>query len=510
MLVTFGLNILFFALVIFILHRSYVADRSFTDYAVGGRSFGGFYQAMSFLNTWYPGAIFVAFAGLGAGNGVLAFYPLTYSALTGVLMYLISRRVWVWGKRFDLRTQPDLFALRYGSRHIRTIAALIGVFSAFPWLVLGMQALGTLFRFMSLGTFSFATAVMIGVAVMVVRQFWTIRMGMRGVVISDLVQGIVAYVVGTGVIIGLIIWLVVVRGVTTFSIAPHLFDIPGLGSEQGPLYLFALMFTGTLGGWCWPGIFVRLYTANSVRSLKESAAICVPLGSLFYGALVVMAILASTLPEVASSPNDVWFILSQQAGGTILLGLAGVIVLAASMGNIDGAIQSSGAQIANDIVGNYRALSHSQLVLVAKIGMGLITLLAAWLSCLDLPQLFTLAVLAYQGIIQLAVPQFLGIAWKRGNKMGAIGGMLGGFFVAIALEIYYPGSLPWAFGLTSGVVALAVNLVIYVVAAYAIPHSAAERHRLDGIFALVDNRAPDPAFAETDGAPSELPSASVP
>ncbi len=494
MIVTFGLNILFFGLIILILQRAHIADRSFTDYAVGGRSFGGFYQAMSFLNTWYPGVTFVAFAGLAAGSGVLAFYPLTYSALTVVLMYLMSRRVWIWGNRFDLRTQPDLFALRYGSRHIRTIAAVIGVLSGFPWLVLGMQALGALFRFMSLGTISFTTAVFIGVAVMVVRQFWTIRMGMRGVVISDMVQGVVAYVIGTVVIVGLIIWMVAVRGITFASLAPHMFDIPGPGSKQGPLYLFALMFTGMLGGWCWPAIFVRLYTANGVRSLKESAAIGIPLGSVFYAALVIMAMLASALPEVAKSPNDVWFVLSQQAGGTVLLGLAGVIVLAASMGNIDGAIQATGAQIANDIIGNYRVLPHGQMVLVAKIGMVVITLLAAWLSCLDLPKLFTLAVLAYQGIIQLAVPQFLGIAWKRGNKVGAIGGMVGGFVVAVLLEVYYPGSLPWAYGLTSGVVALAVNLVIYIAAAYAFPQSAAERRRLDGIFALMDGQAPDPVF----------------
>ena len=213
MVVTLGLNILFFGLVIYVLQRAHISDRTFTDYAVGGRSFGGFYQAMSFLNTWYPGVTFVAFAGLAAGTGVLAFYPLTDSALTVVLMYLMARRVWVWGNRFDLRTQPDLFALRYGSRHIRTIAAVIGVLSGFPWLVLGMQALGALFRFMSLGSISFTTAVIIGVAVMVVRQFWTIRMGMRGVVISDMVQGVVAYVGGTVLIVGLIVWLVAARGV---------------------------------------------------------------------------------------------------------------------------------------------------------------------------------------------------------------------------------------------------------------------------------------------------------
>ena len=128
-------------------------------------------------------------------------------------------------------------------------------------------------------------------------------------------------------------------------------------------------------------------------------------------------------------------------------------LLAASMGNIDGAIQATGAQIASDMIGNYRALPHARMVLVAKIGMVVITLLAAWLSCLDLPQLFTLAVLSYQWIFQLAMPQFLGIFWKRGNKVGAIGGMAAGFIVAVALEIAYPDSLPWAYG-TSGVVAL--------------------------------------------------------
>jgi SSS family solute:Na+ symporter len=441
---------------------------------------------MSFLNTWYPGAIFVAFAGLAAGRGAIAFYPLTYSALTVVLMYLIAGRVWVWGSRFDLCTQADLFALRYGSRHIRSIAALIGVISGFPWLVLGMQALGTLFRFMSLQTLSFDAAVLTGVAVMAIRQFWTVRMGMRGVVISDMVQGLVAYVLGTLVILGIVFWLRASRGVAISDIPPQMFELPGRGSKEGPLYLFALMFTGTLGGWCWPSIFVRLYTADGVRSLKQSAAISVPLGSAFYASLVIMAMMASTLPELANRPDDIWFSVNQLAGGTFLLGVACVIVLAASMGNIDGGIQATGAQIANDIVGNYRKLPPDRLIVIAKAGMAAVTLLAAWLACQKLPQLFTLAVLSYQGIIQLAVPQFLGIAWKRGNLVGAIGGMVTGFVVAVLLELRYSGPLPWAYGLTSGVAALGVNLIVYVVAAYLFPHSPGERCRIDGLFDLAD------------------------
>ncbi len=96
--------------------------------------------------------------------------------------------------------------------------------------------------------------------------------------------------------------------------------------------------------------------------------------------------------------------------------------------------------------------------------------------------------LAYQGIIQLAVPQFLGIFWKRGNKQGAIAGMVAGFIVAVALELVFPGYLPWAYGLTSGAVALVVNLAIYVASAYLLPQSAGERRRVDELFAMVESR----------------------
>jgi solute:Na+ symporter, SSS family len=488
MLITFGSIAIFFAAIVVILQLSGIRDRNFTEYAVGGRSFGANYQAMSFLNTWYPGAMFTAFGGMAASAGVISFYVLSYSLLTVVLMYLMARPVWTWGKAFDLRTQPDLLELRFGSRHIKTIAAVIGIVSGVPWLVLGMQALGTLFQYMSLGALSFSQAVIVGVGVIALRQVWTVRMGMRGVVISDMAQGIVAYIVGSAVLIGLIVWMIATQDITFASLDKAKFAIPAIGSMEGPLYVFSLILTGAIGGWCWPYIFVRLFTADGVHSLKKSAAIAVPLSLVFGVALLVFGMLGSQVAGVAEHPNDVWFIVSQTAGGLWLLGLAGVIVLAASMGHTDGNIQATGAQIANDLVGNYWKLDQRQLIVIAKLGMLGLTVLASWLACLELPALFQLAVLAYQGIIQLAVPQFLGIFWKRGNKQGAIAGMVVGFTVALILELVYPGHLPWAYGLTSGAVALVANLTIYVAAAYLIPQSREERRRVNELFALVEER----------------------
>ncbi len=485
MIITFGLLALFFASVVLVLHLNRVEDRDFTDYAVGGRSFSARYQAMSFLNTWYPGSMFTAFGALSVTAGVMSFYVVSYSLLTVVLLFVLARPVWIWGKAYDLRTQGDLFALRYGSRHIRTVAALIGIVSGLPWLVLGMQALGNLFHAMSLGSLSFGASVVVGVLVIAFRQIWTVRMGMRGVVISDYLQGIIAYIGGGLILVGLIVWLVVVKDSTLGNLDPKMFEIPGFGSKEGPVYLFALMFTGALGGWCWPYIFVRLFTADGVKSLKKSAALAVPLTFLFGVALLIFGMLASKVPEAVAKPDDVWFTISAQAGGLVLLGLAGVVLLAASMGHTDGNIQAYGAQLANDLVGNYVELDQKQMILIAKVGMLCLTLLASWLATLTLPALFSLAVLAYQGIIQLAIPQFLGLFWKRGNRHGAMAGMVLGFMVAVGLELAYSGALPFGWGLTSGCFGLAVNLIVYVACAYLIPQPDEERMRIDELFAVV-------------------------
>jgi hypothetical protein len=60
------------------------------DYATGGRSFGPWYQAMSFLNTWLAGSVFIAFAGMVAGGGIIGYYLVFYSLLALALMFFMA------------------------------------------------------------------------------------------------------------------------------------------------------------------------------------------------------------------------------------------------------------------------------------------------------------------------------------------------------------------------------------------------------------------------------------
>ena len=88
MLITFGTLLLFFVVLVVGLQRIRVDDRSFSNYVVGDRSFDARYQAMSFLNSWYPGAMFTAFGGMAVASGVISFYVL-------VLFVAVFGLVWV-------------------------------------------------------------------------------------------------------------------------------------------------------------------------------------------------------------------------------------------------------------------------------------------------------------------------------------------------------------------------------------------------------------------------------
>jgi len=491
-----------FVLIVVVLERTKVKHASFSEYATGGRSFGSFFSTMAFVNTWLPGTVFISFAGYAAAGGVIGFYLVPYSLLAVVMMFFLAKPVHVWGKRFDLRTQADLIGLRYNSKATRVVAAIVGILASFPWIILGMQSLTLVFAELSFGAVSASAAAFIGIAVLVLRQVWTVRFGARGLVISDMVQGIVAYGLGTLVILGLLVWMVG-HGHGLSAVDPELMVLPGPDSAAGPLYFFSLVLTGTLGGWCWPDIFVRLFTTKSTSAIKKAAVTAAPIFLVFGSALMLLGLLASSMPGVAEASDTVWF-MAASVGGPLLLTLAGVCVVAATMGNVGANLQALGAQTANDIVGVAKG-ERVQDARVGKIAVGVLTLIAAVVAVATAGTtsgLVSLAMMSYQGVVQLAPALLLGIFWRRGTAVGAVAGMVVGFVGAAVLQYLYPLSVPGLGGLTSGVVALAANLVVYVACAYVVPSSRAERERVDALFNTLNE--PIPAAGEASATHLEV------
>jgi solute:Na+ symporter, SSS family len=493
MLIGYGAIALFLALVVVVLERTRVRSSGFSDYTTGGRSFGPWFQTMSFLNTWLAGSVFISFAGMVAGGGIIGYYLVFYSLLALALMFFMAKPVHVWGKRFDLRTQAELLGFRYNSRAVRRTAGLIALVAAFPWIVLGMQSLGLVFVHLGFGATPAVVAIILSILVLSFRQIWTVRMGMRGVVISDMVQGIVAYGVGLVVIVGLLVYLLV-HGYGFDKVPEGYYLLAGPGSEAGPLYFFSLVFVGAIGGWCWPDVFVRLFTARSIEAIKKSTALSAPILMAFSTGLCTVALLAASFPGVAEDPNSVWFTVAA-VGGPVLVALAGVIVLAATMGNIDALIQASSAQLSNDFTKTLPDAQSQGETRMAKIGTVIITVAAAVcaLVWLEAPALYMLAIVSYAGVVQLGPTLFLGLFWKRGNAVAAVASMVAGISTAGVLQVIYPTSVPWLAGATPGVAGLLVNIAVYLGCAYLVPTPAEERRRVDELFAQLATAGPGQA-----------------
>jgi Na+/proline symporter len=200
------------------------------------------------------------------------------------------------------------------------------------------------------------------------------------------------------------------------------------------------------------------------------------------------------MPDVAAAPQSGWFTVMSDYGGTWLLGLGITIVFAASMGHIDGSVQVCGLQIANDLVNTEkRPLSDKQLTYVAKMSMIAFMALAGVVAyaTFSMSRLQLLAQISYQGVVQLAVPLFLGIFWRAGNKHGAVAGMVSGFVVAMVLTWIYPDDIRALGSLTGGIVGIAVNLAVYLGDALLVRSDAAEKARVDEMFEAAKTRVRD-------------------
>lgn len=485
MAVMLGMLGVFFLGIIVVLYLTLKKSKSFDEYAVGGRSFGPWFVAMSYVNSWWPGTVFISFAGLSVASGVFGFYGLAYSTLGLAAMYFIASRAWRWGKHYNLVTQPDLLRLRYGSKAVGVVTSIIGVIAILPWVILGMQALATVFSIASGGTWALPVCLLVGLATVLIRQIWTVRMGMRGLVYTDMYQGIVAYVIAA---IVCVLLLVAPNSPANWSylseIPNQLLFLPGDGDSYGPLCMFSSVFTGVVGALCWPMSFVRIYTANNVKSVKKSTNYAMLIAGGFYALLTIVMLSAAHITGVAANPQAGWTTLLENYGGVWLLGLGLTMIFAGSIGHIDGSVQAAGTQIANDIVGSKIELSDVQKTIVSKGSMVLFIALAAVLAYFTngMDRLQLLAQISYQAVVQISVPLFLGIFFKFGNKNGALAGMIVGFVVAAALTIAFPDDIPALGSITGGVVALFVNLFVYVAVSLLTTTPDAERTRVDELF----------------------------
>jgi SSS family solute:Na+ symporter len=432
------------------------------EYAVAGRSFPWYMMVFTVLATWIVASTYTGWFAWAGSGGAIAFYYVAYTIVALVIYYALAPRVWKWGKLHDLYNMPDFIRLRYDSPKLAVVIAIAGIVIGAPWQVASIKTFGFLMSEATNGTVPFDVGM--GIITVIVLGY-IVFAGMRSVVITDFIQGVIS----TFVLFAAVLWIAYALfggfGSLVQQVAHQSESMFTVSQSSG--YWASIVLTGALGGYAWMEVFNRIFLAKNVKEIKKVAVVAPLVVVLATFSLFLLGMGASLLEGV--SGQGAFFQMAEQAGGPVLLAGVGIIILAAGMSSIDSQLTTMGVVVSWNVVKELkpdietsRAVNISRVVIVAWVAV------AFGLATLDLPLLAKIGVWTYEGIVHLLPPIVLGLFWRKGNKYAAGAGIVAGMAITYGINLTMASSFagPAIMGFTGAIVGLPVNLLVFVVGAY--------------------------------------------
>ena len=126
----------------------------------------------------------VGLVGLSYSTGIGAMiFEMTYLASTIILLSIYGRKIWQISRDGNLVSPMELFSVRYG-KLTGTVGALVSAAALIPYTA--AQVIGLSIIFQNFGL-SYGTGVMIAAVLICI---WSLIGGLRGVALTDAVQGL--------------------------------------------------------------------------------------------------------------------------------------------------------------------------------------------------------------------------------------------------------------------------------------------------------------------------------
>ncbi|MFO7675122.1 MAG: sodium:solute symporter family protein [bacterium] len=463
------------------------------DFFLAGRSIGPALLLATMAATNFSAFTVFGFAGEGYRSG-WAYYPVMafgtgFMALSFIFFGIPAMRA---ARRLGAVTPPELIRLRFGNRWLH--GAYLAVMVVFTLPYLALQPLGAGYALHGL----FGVPVGAGaVLVTVVGVGYLLLAGMRGDVLTDVLQGIVMSVALAALLFGLSGALGGFGNANrqVADLLPALFSRPGPGG-----FTVALTFSYYLLWFAadpmFPQLFQRFLAARDERALIRTATLY-PLvtAGLFFLPIAVGVIGRSAVPGLEGKAADGVLAL---AAGRALPAWAGAAVLAAGlaalMSTMDSQLLTLSSMLVRDLpvlLGRERLrFPGRRTAVVLLAGLGLLIALRPGATML------AIATEAFTGLAVLFPVSLAAAWWPRANPWAGFASIAAGE----ALVVLYHFRLLPAFGLLPVVPVVLASAAVLVAGSLAFPRAGAEawarttRRGLawSAVFALVLVAALDP------------------
>ena len=414
------------------------------DFFLGGRSCGPWMSAFAYGTTYFSAVVFIGFAGKqGWGFGFNALWIGVGNAILGAMLawFLLAKRTRRMTQNLNTMTMPEFLEARYGSDHIKMIAAVLIFVFLLPYSASVFKGLGHLFESTFHISFDFALIILVGIT-----GIYLVLGGYSAVTVTDFIQGFIM-LFGTVAMV-----FVVANKAGGFQEAIFMAEtnyqahVP-VAERPSALTIASLVFMTSFGTWGMPQMVQKFYAVKDEKVINKAAvittifALVIGLCAYFTGILSHVFFDLGTVPRLADGGINYDLIvptLLTTHVPELLLAIIMILVLSASMSTLASMILVSSSAITIDLYKGYlkKDVSDKTSVTMMRVLSTIFILCSYLISKLQIGFIVTLMSLSW-GVLSGAfmAPYILGIFSKKVTKAGAYAGLYSGVACAIILTL---------------------------------------------------------------------------
>ncbi|MCW9132062.1 sodium:solute symporter [Bacillus paramycoides] len=441
------------------------------QWSVGGRGMGALLIFLLSAGEMYTTFTFLGASGSAYGEGGSIFSIITYGCLATVISYWTFPVIWKYAKKHNLVSQSDFFVKKYQSPYLGVLVAVIGVIACTCYLVLQLKGLGYIVAVTSYGALSSTTAIWfgaIGVTIFVMVS------GIHGSAQTSILKDIL--ILGIVVFLGIYFPIHYYGGLQPMyeaieKVKPNFTILPEQGMSIS--WYISTVILSCIGFYMWPHGFSPIFAASSEKALRKNAVLMPMYQLILLFAFFVGFAAILRMPGLKGSDIDsILLQLSKQAFDPWFVGVIGGAGVLAALVPSSLLLMAISTLLAKNIYQVFNpSVTEKRLGKLVKYLVPFISIVGIYLTFKGGNTLFSLALIAYNFITQLAPAFFASLMRKNFvTKQGAFAGIItGGLLVSIMdlgnLKIgkIFPHIPQVIKDLNEGIIALCVNIVVLVI-----------------------------------------------
>ena len=445
------------------------------SFVLGGRSVGPWLTAFAYGTSYFSAVVFVGYAGqFGWKYGIAATWAGIGNAVLGSLLawVVLGRRTRIMTQHLSSATMPQFFGERFHSKPLKIAASVIIFVFLIPYTASLYNGLSRLFGM----AFNIDYSVCI-ILMAVLTGIYVIAGGYMATAINDFIQGIIMLF---GIVV---IVLAVLNGKGGFMEAyrslaevadPAVSDTPGVFASffgPDPLGLLFVVLLTSFGTWGLPQMVQKFYAIKNEAAIRKCTvistifALVVSGGCYFLGGF---GRLFSDQVDVASDGYDAIVPTMLENLSPILIAIAVILVLSASMSTLSSLVIASSSTLTIDFLkdnfiknmSEKRQLRMIRILIVVFIAISAIIALIQYKSSVTfIAQLMGISWGALAG--SFLAPFLYSLYWKRTTAASCWASFIFGSGIMI-LNMAAPQLLPEVIQspINCGAVAMIAGLII--------------------------------------------------